>query len=569
MVKKFKKYSDEIRNTIIWNVIVPIIIVSILSYLGLFILGNRFIENENVKMNEVVLNELNENIQEYHKMINYLTMDEDIIGIINGSSKEYSTYEKLYKFVNKRSLKSDFYIYNSSGKLIIANKNKDTYVQENNLFTWGIFNRMKGNSNSIVTMINRRSNDIYGYGILSIGKAIMVNESIVGYIVFDLHEEDLFGIIADKTSSDVIITDKYNIIAAVNNKYSDQLYKLKYSFRGKRGNEKIDDKNYYIYTNLVNDTTLYVYTITDMSFYKGGFLYGGLFLIFMFFVIFVSMIIWSKKIAKNKTVAIDEIINGINSVKEGNLDTKLFIQTEDEFSIIAESYNEMLEDLKSLIEKNKEEINLRMSSQMKELEAQFNPHFLYNTLETIRIMIKIDKDIANKIIINLSSILRYGINNEIHSVKLKDDIAYIKNYLEILKYRFQDKLQFNINIEEEALDVIIPKLLLQPLIENSIKYGFEQKSKLNINITSIIDDNNLIIKVKDDGIGISKTRMEYIDKLLNKFDNDTVNIGLYSVNKRIKLTYGKEYGLNIVSEEGEGTLIKIVIPYNLRGRENV
>ncbi|WP_300382381.1 histidine kinase [Clostridium sp.] len=562
MGKKFKKYSDEIRNTIIWNVIVPIIIVSILSYIGLFIIGNSLIENENVKVNNIVTRELDDNIKEYHKMINYLTIDEDLIRIINGNTKEHSTYEKLYQFVNKRSLKSDFYIYNSKGKLIIGNKGKDTSIQENNLFMWGIFNRMKENKEDIITMVNRGSNDIYGYGVLSMGKAIIVNNSIAGYIVFDLHEEDLFETIADKINSDIIITDKYNIVAAINNKYSDQLYKLKYSFRGKIGNEKIDGKNYYIYSNLVTDTNLYVYTITDMSFYKGGFIYGGLFLIFMFFVIFASMIIWSKKIAENKTVAIDEIINGINSVKEGNLDTKLFIETEDEFSIIAESYNEMLEDLKMLIEKNKEEIQLRMSSQIKELEAQFNPHFLYNTLETIRIMIKIDKEGANNIIIKLSSLLRYGINNEVHTVKLKDDILYINNYLDILKYRFQEKLKFYINIEEDTLELKVPKLLIQPIIENSIKYGFEGKNTLKIYINSYIKNNKVYIEIKDTGDGITKERMKYIKELLDKKNNDTINIGLYNVHKRIKLLYGEEYGLEIESIEGIGTIVKFLLPNN-------
>lgn len=560
MGKKFKKYSNEIRNTIIWNVIVPIIIVSILSYIGLFILGNRFIENENVKVNDIVINELNDNIKEYRKMINYLTTDEDLIRIINGNNKEYSTYEKLYKFVNKRSLKSDFYIYNSSGKLIIGNKNKDTYVEENNLFMWGIFSRMKQNQNDIITMVNRGSDDIYGYGILSMGKAIIVNNSIVGYIVFDLKEEDLFEIIADKTNSDIIITDKYNIVAAINNKYSDQLYKLKYSFRGKIGNEKIDCKNYYIYTNLVDDTTLYVYTITDMSFYKSGFLYGGIFLIFMFFIIFIAMIIWSKKIAESKTIVIDEIINGINSLKEGNLDTKLYIDTEDEFSIIAESYNEMIEDLKKLIEKNKEEMKLRMNSQIKELEAQFNPHFLYNTLETIRVMIKLDRDGANDIIIKLSSLLRYGINNKVHTVKLKEDIVYINNYLYILKYRFQEKLKFYINIEEDTLELPVPKLLIQPIIENAIKYGFESKNTLEIHINSYKKDNKVYIEIKDTGNGITKERMKYIKELIDKKDNDTINIGLYNVHKRIRLLYGDEYGLELKSIEGIATIVKIILP---------
>ncbi|MPM60955.1 hypothetical protein SDC9_107809 [bioreactor metagenome] len=419
---------------------------------------------------------------------------------------------------------------------------------------------MKLRPNEVITMINRGHQEKYSYGILTLGKAIKYEDEIVGYIIFDLLDEDIFNLITGFTTSDVIITDKHNIVAATNNKYSDQLYRLKSDFRQQSGYINLENKDYYIEITSIKDTTLFVYTITSLDFFNRAFFIGGIFLIILFLVIFSFMLLWSKKIAHNKTVSIYEIVNAIESVQDGDLDTKLNINSEDEFGIIANAYNNMLIDIKNLIESNKEEVALRMQSEIKQLEAQFNPHFLFNTLETIRIMIKLDKNIAGNIIINLSSILRYGINNEIHSVKLKDDIEYINNYLEILKYRFGNKLQFNIEIEEEALDCVVPKLILQPIIENSIKYGFEKKAMLNIKITSEIEESKISILIRDNGIGISKERMNYLNNILNKKNNDTDSIGLYNVHKRIKLIYGEEYGINIQSNEGEGTLVKIILP---------
>lgn len=564
MGKGLKRYSEVIRRTLIWNGIIPIMGVAIGSFLILFIIGTRLIINENVKINKSIAANVNGNIFEYSDFINRLSQDELLINIIEKRSKPSNAYEILYKFINKRSIKSNFYIFDSKGNLVLSNKKEEPlYInQKDNLFMWGIFNRMKINFNEVITMVNNEDTSAYGYGVLSIGKAIIDNEEIIGYIIFDLKEADIFNAITGYTTSDIIITDKYNIVAATNNKYSDQLYRLKIEYRNKHGKINIEDKDYFININNLDNTNIYLYTITNLDFFNNAFLIGGSFLITTFLAIFIAMLYWARKISKEKTVSIDEIMKGIKSVQEGNLETKLNIQTEDEFAIIAEAYNDMLKDIKNLIEENKQEVALRMKSEIKELESQFNPHFLYNTLETIRVMIKLDKEAAGRVIVNLSTLLRYGVNNTLNKVMLRDDIEYIKSYLEILKLRFEDNFHFEINIQEEALDVNVPKLILQPIIENSIKYGFEKMQRLEIKITSEIYKDKLEIKIIDNGIGINLERMKDINDLLNKNHNNTKNIGLYNVHKRIKLLYGEDYGLRIESKENIGTIVRILLPNN-------
>ncbi len=562
MGKKIKKYSDVIRSTLIWYAIVPIILVSLIAYIVLFFWGNNLIVKENANSNAQISELMEDNLQEYSSLIDNLSVDEGLISIIKDGVKPQKIYEVLYKFVNKRTVKSNFYVFDKDGNMIISNKSiKPEYINEENPFMWGIFSRMKLRNKEVITTVNKVSQDKYAYGILTLGKAITHDDEIIGYIIFDFSEEDIFDLITGHTTSDILITDRHNIIAATNNKYSDQLYRLKNIFRQKQGYSVIENNKYYIKITSLKDTSLMVYSITNLNVFNRAFLIGGIFLIILFFVLFNLMLFISKKVAYRKTVTINEIVKAIESIQEGNLDTKLEINTEDEFGIIAKAYNNMLIDIKNLIESNKKEVELRMQSEIKQLEAQFNPHFLFNTLETIRIMIKLDKDVAGDIIVNLSSLLRYGINNEIHSVKLKEDIQYINSYLMILKYRFGNKLQFKINIEDEVLEAAIPKLLLQPVIENSIKYGFEKKATINIEISSRIKDEKINIIIKDDGYGIEKERLTYLKKLLNKKENDTDTIGLYNINRRIKLIHGEEYGLEIDSIEGEGTIVTIVLPY--------
>lgn len=561
MDKKVKRYSDVIRSTIIWYAIVPIILVSLIAYMVLFFFGNKLIVKENNNSNKKISESMEENLNEYSSLINNISSDEGLISIIKDGVKPQRIYDALYKFVNKRTVKSNFYVFDKEGNMIISNRNsKPEYISEENPFMWGIFSRMKSKNKEVITMINKVDQSKYAYGILILGKAILYNNEIIGYIIFDFSEEDIFNLITGYTASDIIITDRHNIIDATNNKYSDQLYRLKNDFRQIDGYSNIDGNPYYIKKTSLKDTSLMVYSITNLDIFNRAFFIGGIFLFVLFLVIFYLMLFISKKVAYSKTITINEIVKAIESIQEGNLDTKLEINSEDEFGIITKAYNKMLVDIKKLIESNKEEVALRMQSEIKELEAQFNPHFLFNTLETIRIMIKLDKEKAGDIIVNLSALLRYGINNEIHSVKLKDDIGYINSYLKILKYRFGDKLQFNINIDDEVLEATIPKLLLQPVIENSIKYGFENKSTINIEITSRIKDEKIYIVIKDDGCGIDKERMYYLKRLLNKNQNDTDTIGLYNIKKRIQLIYGDEYGIEVDSIEGEGTSVTIALP---------
>ena len=561
MDKKVKRYSDVIRSTIIWYAIVPIILVSLIAYMVLFFFGNKLIVKENNNSNKKISESMEENLNEYSSLINNISSDEGLISIIKDGVKPQRIYDALYKFVNKRTVKSNFYVFDKEGNMIISNRNsKPEYISEENPFMWGIFSRMKSKNKEVITMINKVDQSKYAYGILTLGKAILYNNEIIGYIIFDFSEEDIFNLITGYTASDIIITDRHNIIDATNNKYSDQLYRLKNDFRQIDGYSNIDGNPYYIKKTSLKDTSLMVYSITNLDIFNRAFFIGGIFLFVLFLVIFYLMLFISKKVAYSKTITVNEIVKAIESIQEGNLDTKLEINSEDEFGIITKAYNKMLVDIKKLIESNKEEVALRMQSEIKELEAQFNPHFLFNTLETIRIMIKLDKEKAGDIIVNLSALLRYGINNEIHSVKLKDDIGYINSYLKILKYRFGDKLQFNINIDDEVLEATIPKLLLQPVIENSIKYGFENKSTINIEITSRIKDEKIYIVIKDDGCGIDKERMYYLKRLLNKNQNDTDTIGLYNIKKRIQLIYGDEYGIEVDSIEGEGTSVTIALP---------
>lgn len=211
------------------------------------------------------------------------------------------------------------------------------------------------------------------------------------------------------------------------------------------------------------------------------------------------------------------------------------------------------------------------------LQSQINPHFLYNTLESIRGQALIDDntEIA-KMVEALAAFFRYSISRKGDLVTLRDELANIQNYMVILRYRFNNRFSLNIYIDEEdkkAYDYFIPKLILQPVVENAIFHGLEEcleGGKVDIEV--IVTDNSLILTVSDNGKGMdSKTLSELNERirLANQHMDDkkeskqrNTGIALPNINKRIQLLFGEEYGINVYSTLNQGTDIEITIPAN-------
>lgn len=204
------------------------------------------------------------------------------------------------------------------------------------------------------------------------------------------------------------------------------------------------------------------------------------------------------------------------------------------------------------------------------LQNQINPHFLYNTLEGIRsdALISGSKELA-KIVESLAVYFRYTISKIDKLVTLEEEIINIKNYLVIQNYRFGDRIKFiesNLSVDSSIYEILVPKLILQPFIENSIIHGLEGKvDKGEIELILIRNERVLNIVIEDNGIGITKEKLLEISNSLKGFSRDRgrEGIAIRNVSDRVKLLCGEDYGLNIRSITGVGTAVEIRLPVNI------
>ena len=254
-----------------------------------------------------------------------------------------------------------------------------------------------------------------------------------------------------------------------------------------------------------------------------------------------------------------------NDLLENNLKSNIL-----EIDELSYNFNDKIIRIKELIENIKIEQKNKKNTELWLLQAQINPHFLYNTLDTVVWMAEAgDSKKVVDMITALSSFLRIGLNKGKKFIQIREEIRHIESYLKIQKFRYDDILEYSIEIEDSLYDMRILKLLLQPLVENALYHGIKYKREGgSIRIRGYEKDNNIILEVIDNGVGMDENKLNKIKAVIENTSLENSDIirtngdsfGLYNVAERIRLYYGNEYGLDIGSRENVGTTVTIILP---------
>ena len=228
--------------------------------------------------------------------------------------------------------------------------------------------------------------------------------------------------------------------------------------------------------------------------------------------------------------------------------------------IISYYFNRLLRQVRN------EQVQLRKAELMV-LQSQINPHFLYNTLDAITWLAEAgEQETVVKMVGSLSGFFRTSLNQGKDIVTLAEELQHIRSYLEIQKIRYQDILEYNIDVSDEFGDVQIPKITLQPLVENAIYHGIKNKrGGGTITVTGKRDGDDLRISVRDDGVGMEEERLRAVlDGIFEKKPEEKDIYGLYNVNERIRLYFGDDYGITLISEKGVGTESVVRLPISVQ-----
>lgn len=556
-----------------------IVILSIVSILYLYFLTktSEEVKRNTLYINDKILQDVNETL-EYNNstsktIMNMLYEDEfrlndvikylntDLVDYIKGKLDYYSASDKLYYNGIENFVKSSFQLNNFLKNISFVSYSRNEI---------SIFNR-KGeiktypfNSNKLLNN-GELENTIYKQNEINISNEIRDAASLKSEgMLITTYDISSIGNIMKKyrdTDSEVLILNQDGmVIYDSENKYDYEYYP--YFDKLKIGNKEVAlEENYYVDMIPDNNGLISVVRIKTSDATKIPLVFKiSAFLVSLFLFIIAECVLYLK--FKNLSKRMDELILAMERVENGDIDTYIPLGNEnDEITFIADNFNKMCQRLNDHIRKSYLAELHQREAEIVALQNQINPHFLYNTLESIRMkaICNGDKEVG-KMLYSLAFLFRNQVKGKL-IVSIDQEIKYCNKYLELFKFRYNEKFKFSIECEEDLYDKGIVKFTLQPLIENYFVHGIrleKDDNELKIYIYKHLDD--IVVEIIDNGRGIPKEKLDDINRRIRECDYSSKSIGMLNVHERIKIKYGEPYGLTVTSEENTGTNMILRFP---------
>lgn len=557
--KKIRFFRDNIRHMFILYAIIPAFLIACLSMGLIFIIWQYSVSTENHDANKKVNQEIEKVIGIYGREAMNLAKDVSLVASPLSMNKLVEIRSVIYKSFEEAGYPGTLYVLDEELHSVLPYNNEmPPFLVDYSCFDWGIIRKIRANPGDISLNLGMDNGRI-----LCIGTAIQEEGKVKGYLIVTIDGEEFQPLLAGMLPRTMITDENGWVYSSNTNTFQDEFGRFVREYDSSSGFIQYEEKGYYFSKSVIYKDKLRVYSITSHGMETNMFYTMGLFILFVFTIIIVITYFITKKVSERSTKDISKIAEAFEQLKKGDLECALNIDSSVEFKEIGEAYNLMLTGLKDNIKEKEELTQYAAFAQVKQLEAQFNPHFLFNTLDNIRFMNKIDVEASDKMIVALSTLLRYSISDAQEEIEVEEDMKYTESYLSILKIRYNRRFTYEIYIEEKIKHYLIPKLMIQSIIENAVKHGYEQEDNLKLTIRGYQKGDDLIFICEDNGGGMSEKILKQIRENLLLPVNRTNHHGIYNIHRRIQLMYHEGYGVTLESKRGQGTIVTLTLPVRM------
>lgn len=556
--RKHSYFKDDIRRMLLLYAFLPAMVLTFLLLFMFFFYWNMELKNTVEEENNAMAAKFRQVSKSYEDFMKELSGEEDIFSGSLSPKDRADIYNRFYAISNEMEVAADLYLFLSEEEpLLLGRSNVPYYLEGMSYGNWGIFNMMKARKEALSVRVMEESE---GNQQLVFGRQVVLNGVPSGYIVIVMDGRQ-FRILLSEQSSQTVVTDAMGRAYIANNyAFLDNLNRMKLDVPVGSGILETQKEGYYLRGQEILDGEMRVYSMRNINSQMSFFITLSGVLLSVFALIILLVLYSTKKMAASKTEDLYQIIDAFRKAQEGDFTVKAELRSHDEFQTIGDSFNVMLEKLQVQIDRNKEMTERLSATQLRQLRSQFNPHFLYNTLDNIRFMVHFKPEDASAMILSLSNLLRYSLDSQREEVPLATDMEYTENYLKIMKFRFGERLTYEVQMDKDAEAVLIPKLLIQPMIENAIKYGYEGKETLDIRISAYMSHGRMVLVCADNGAGMKKEAEEELRLLLQAETESSSHLGLFNIHRRLKLRYGDDAGIEIFTREYLGTSVSVSVP---------
>ncbi|CAI3614940.1 putative two-component sensor histidine kinase [Clostridium neonatale] len=584
---KFLKNDLSIKKLTLLIFIIMYVLFFIVTTLNLysyseyeFAKTEKLIKNFNISLTK----QINQKIDTVLDVSKYplIIPEIDTVNKILQSDKPYSIDEYNYllylcdmMLIQNESV-NGAYIYNLTGTGVYTSRNNSNDILKNPSLEKWFIDAVNSPSQTSVTD-NIDVSNIFKYTDSSDTKLIAITRKIIdlktqkitGILLLTLPTDSILSLLKGDIPFNNQVISLYDssgnlITSTAPNKTLDQYQKYIDKINPSPNIEYINDNLQHIicYNNLLPYKWTLITSIPKNDAYHISSLYIILFVSNLIFclILFIRIYIY---FLRRIFQPIEHLIENMSSRVERNLSYSFKYNKNDEIGILVNSYNDMKNRINNLININYKSKIEQKELELKQLQNQINPHFIYNTLESIHMMAEINDDPETSTMAEyFGTIIRYSMNRRINTVKLKEEIAIIENYIYLQRIRFDTLFTIENLVNDDVLECEIIKMIIQPLIENSIYHGLSECSgDGKIIIQALHIDNNLVITISDNGIGIEEKRLRSLNDYINGKNESFNGIALRNINRRLKLHYGNDYGLEVFSVLGKGTSMTLTLPY--------
>ena len=562
--------------------IIPILIISSYAYAKLSnIITDNFLNSASESF-EQSLDYMNYTVYKIFDTSNTIVVNNTVTDILTHDAEEYPLTEQIYDFSKLQSYLCSFEnnldikkinLYINDG-LIYSSENvsffkasslKNTKVEDcilrtNARFIWGpmwYLNESTVNDTLFLLKSIKNPDDLSeDIGFLRID----FRKSIIQDIIDKINPlDDVFSFVIN--SDNKIIASSRDLKDLYDNSSIDlELIKSAAQFSNQL--TTFDDGKFYLQSAAIDKTDWYMVNVLPKSSILSTIKTQRNYLFIIVILTIIMAIILAAYLVKVINKRLFQVIDGMRQVPNGQLSNYIENDSSDEVGELIDNYNYMISKMSILVDEQYKLGKEVKNAELKALQSQINPHFLYNTLDMINWMAQknMNKEISIAVK-NLAKFYKLSLNKGKDIVTIKDEVEHSKLYVNLQNMRYDNRITLITKLDESLMNCSIPKITFQPIIENSINHGILGRGMENgsILISGYISQNNLIIQISDDGIGIEKEVLPLILKE-NNLQTKGSGYGLKNINQRIKLLYGESYGLSFTSNYGFGTTVEITLP---------
>lgn len=548
--------------------VVPLIIMAIL-------LGSSYINIVNDYVNDTIhltsgniKKTINSIVDEQHNLLKEILGSKDIMDYINDETNNWSSRYMANQGLNnmmisKRSKIEIHIVMKQGSKSLSTSRVPNIYASPN----WGVLYDLEQSDENITTYPIKYKTLRGDYTFMGVATKIYnQDQEVIGYIVIDIYRQYLVSQIQEFEDR---LKGSFTLIYDENYVVYDNNYRNKEGLRDEDFVKTLEKNNpegaieKFSFSDSFNSDFKGVYTAKVNYLTKAQEALKSIMILIIFISLIISILL-SLGISRHITKPIYKLKEAMESVGRGDLEIKVKLNRHDELNILEKEFNKLVSEFKELIQNKMLEESLTKTAQISALQAQINPHFLYNTLGTVKAMAKVgEHENIPSMIMHLTSILRRSIDFKDEKITLGEEIDLIKSYIKIQNYRFDNKYVLELQIPEELNQLELLPLTLQPIIENAIIHGLEKKEGQGlISIRAWTEQEMLYIKISDNGLGISKEALEDFTTRIKNDETSKDSIGLLNIKKRLQLSYGEDSKLKIYPRNPVGTTVILKINRN-------